>query len=54
MITYYEICELISIFKGGADIGQQLAADPRVKLVSFTGSTEVGKKVAMTVQNRLE
>jgi len=41
-----------SLCQGGADIGQQLAADPRVKLVSFTGSTEVGKKVAMTVQNR--
>lgn len=29
-----------------------MAADERVKLVSFTGSTAVGRKVALTVQER--
>ncbi|XP_023349089.1 putative aldehyde dehydrogenase family 7 member A1 homolog [Eurytemora carolleeae] len=41
-----------ALCQGGTDVGQRIAEDPRVKLVSFTGSTEVGKKVAMTVQNR--
>jgi aldehyde dehydrogenase (NAD+) len=38
--------------QGGADVGQRLAEDPRVKLVSFTGSTAVGLKVALEVQKR--
>jgi acyl-CoA reductase-like NAD-dependent aldehyde dehydrogenase len=38
--------------QGGADIGQRLAEDPRVKLVSFTGSTNIGLKVALEVQKR--
>ena len=29
-----------------------MAADPRMKLVSFTGSTAVGRKVALAVQER--
>ena len=29
--------------KGGTDIGVSMAKDPRMKLVSFTGSTAVGK-----------
>ncbi len=29
-----------------------MAADPRIKLVSFTGSTAVGREVALTVQKR--
>merc|ERR1712168_1402830 len=41
-----------ALCQGGTDVGQKMAADPRIKLVSFTGSTEVGKKVALTVQNR--
>jgi len=41
-----------ALCQGGADIGQRLAEDKRIKLVSFTGSTAVGKKVAMTVQER--
>jgi aldehyde dehydrogenase family 7 protein A1 len=43
------ICSLIS---GGADIGESMAKDPRIDLLSFTGSTEVGRKVALTVQRR--
>lgn len=32
---------------GGADIGKALAADERIKLLSFTGSCQVGKLVRL-------
>jgi aldehyde dehydrogenase (NAD+) len=38
---------------GGRDVGEALAADPRVPLVSATGSTRMGKAVAQTVASRL-
>ncbi|MBX3476946.1 MAG: aldehyde dehydrogenase family protein [Brevundimonas sp.] len=38
---------------GGREMGQGLAADPRVPLVSATGSTRMGKAVAATVAGRL-
>lgn len=37
---------------GGADVGEAMAKDERIPLVSFTGSTAVGKKVALVVQER--
>jgi aldehyde dehydrogenase family 7 protein A1 len=37
---------------GGADIGEAISHDKRISIVSFTGSTEIGKKVGMTVQGR--
>jgi len=37
---------------GGADVGSAMAGDARLPLVSFTGSTEVGRKVGVTVQER--
>lgn len=43
---------IITLFCGGADLGGAIAADERLRLVSFTGSTAIGKKVALTVQNR--
>ena len=43
------ICSLVC---GGADIGQLMADDERVKLLSFTGSTQIGHKVSMDVQKR--
>ncbi|KAI6649753.1 Alpha-aminoadipic semialdehyde dehydrogenase [Oopsacas minuta] len=43
------ICSLVS---GGADIGQEMVKDRRIDLVSFTGSTEVGRQVGTTVQAR--
>ncbi|EMP34765.1 Alpha-aminoadipic semialdehyde dehydrogenase [Chelonia mydas] len=43
------ICSLIC---GGADIGTAMARDERVDLLSFTGSTKVGKQVALMVQER--
>ncbi|KAJ2058900.1 Alpha-aminoadipic semialdehyde dehydrogenase, partial [Coemansia sp. S155-1] len=43
---------LCSLATGGADIGNQIAQDKRINLVSFTGSTNVGRKVGLTVQER--
>lgn len=43
------ICTLVC---GGTDVGQAISKDPRVDLVSFTGSTEVGREVGCTVQRR--
>jgi len=36
----------------GRESGARLAADPRVRLVSFTGSSAVGREVAQTVAGR--
>src|SRR5690606_10261046 len=44
---------LSHVLIGGADIGEALAADPRIPLVSATGSTRMGKAVAQTVAARL-
>ncbi|NJC40163.1 aldehyde dehydrogenase (NAD+) [Brevundimonas alba] len=38
---------------GGRETGERLAADPRIPLVSATGSTRMGKAVAQTVAARL-
>ncbi|KAG9292214.1 hypothetical protein G9A89_023934 [Geosiphon pyriformis] len=43
------ICSLVC---GGADIGEGIAKDRRINLVSFTGSTPVGRKVGGIVQER--
>ena len=43
---------IAGLCQGGTEIGQSLASDHRIKLVSFTGSTPVGKKVALTVTER--
>ncbi|EFX66442.1 hypothetical protein DAPPUDRAFT_302712 [Daphnia pulex] len=43
------ICSLIC---GDADVGSAMANDPRLPLISFTGSTRVGKQVAVAVQSR--
>jgi aldehyde dehydrogenase (NAD+) len=37
----------------GAELGARLAADRRVNLLSFTGSTAVGRQIAQTVATRL-
>ncbi|XP_043589764.1 putative aldehyde dehydrogenase family 7 member A1 homolog isoform X1 [Bombus pyrosoma] len=37
---------------GGSDVGETIVNDTRVPLVSFTGSTEVGRNVAVKVQQR--
>ena len=38
---------------GGGEIGAQLAADPRIALISATGSTRMGRSVSSTVAARL-
>lgn len=44
---------LSQVLIGGRDIGEQLAADPRLPLVSATGSTRMGRAVAQSVAGRL-
>ncbi|HEY3741861.1 MAG TPA: aldehyde dehydrogenase family protein [Bryobacteraceae bacterium] len=36
---------LLSVLPGGADVGEALVTAPRVRLVTFTGSTAVGRRV---------
>lgn len=38
--------------QGGADIGAAMSADERIALLSFTGSTTVGRAVGVAVQQR--
>jgi aldehyde dehydrogenase (NAD+) len=44
---------LSQVVVGGRDAGEALAADPRIPLVSATGSTRMGRAVAQTVAARL-
>jgi aldehyde dehydrogenase (NAD+) len=44
---------LSQVIQGGRSIGEQLAADPRVPLVSATGSTRMGRALAPVVGARL-
>ena len=43
------LCGLVC---GGADIGEAMALDPRVPVVSATGSTAMGRKVSVNVASR--
>jgi benzaldehyde dehydrogenase (NAD) len=36
---------VFSMLPGGADVGEALVVDPRVRVIAFTGSTEAGRKV---------
>ena len=44
---------VLSLAMGGADVGVSITEDPRVPLVSFTGSVAVGRDVAVRVAKRL-
>jgi aldehyde dehydrogenase (NAD+) len=44
---------VFNLVVGDKDVGEKMCADRRIPLVSFTGSTTVGKKVAETVGARL-
>lgn len=44
---------LSSVIIGGADVGEAVAADPRLPLISATGSVPMGRAVAQTVAGRL-
>ncbi|XP_030752334.1 alpha-aminoadipic semialdehyde dehydrogenase [Sitophilus oryzae] len=37
---------------GGADVGKAMAADEKIKLLSFTGSCQIGQQVGVEVQKR--
>ncbi|XP_003387720.1 PREDICTED: alpha-aminoadipic semialdehyde dehydrogenase-like [Amphimedon queenslandica] len=37
---------------GGSDIGESMCKDKRINVLSFTGSTQVGRKVGVMVQER--
>ncbi|HET9111586.1 MAG TPA: aldehyde dehydrogenase family protein, partial [Ktedonobacterales bacterium] len=37
---------LLHVLPGGVDIGQALVAEPRVRVIAFTGSTQAGRSVA--------
>lgn len=41
-----------TLCQGGVDIGKSMAKDERVNLLSFTGSTAVGRDVGVEVQKR--
>lgn len=43
---------LCSLVTGGVDVGEAMASSPHVDLLSFTGSTAIGRKVGLTVQER--
>jgi aldehyde dehydrogenase (NAD+) len=43
----------LTVVTGGADVGDALCADPRVDLVSFTGSDVVGAHIAQRVAARM-
>ncbi|HEX6356262.1 benzaldehyde dehydrogenase [Actinophytocola sp.] len=45
---------LLHVLPGGADAGTALVADPRVRIISFTGSTEVGRKVGELAAKHLK
>ena len=37
---------VLNVVTGGADVGQEMVADPRVDMVAFTGSSTVGRAIA--------
>lgn len=43
---------IFNLVAGGADVGKMIANDHRLPLVSFTGSTKVGRQVGQTVASR--
>ncbi|XP_055522737.1 putative aldehyde dehydrogenase family 7 member A1 homolog [Wyeomyia smithii] len=43
---------VVTLCQGGTNIGKKIVTDDRVKLVSFTGSTAVGREVGVEVQKR--
>ncbi len=49
----YGVSGVFNMTVGGPEIGRLIAADSRLPLVSFTGSTKVGRTVAQTVAGRL-
>lgn len=44
---------ICSVIIGGKEVGEQMAINPKIALVSATGSTKMGKNVAQVVAGRL-
>jgi aldehyde dehydrogenase (NAD+) len=49
----YGLSGIFILATGGPEIGRLMVADTRLPLISFTGSTRVGRSVAQTVAGRL-
>ncbi|MFG2721772.1 benzaldehyde dehydrogenase [Streptomyces sp. NPDC048416] len=45
---------LLHVLPGGAETGQALVADPRIPVISFTGSTAAGRRVGEAAGRRLK
>ena len=45
---------LFSVLPGGVDVGEALVADPAVSIISFTGSTRAGRRVAALAAEHLK
>uniref|UniRef100_A0A182Q1Z7 aldehyde dehydrogenase (NAD(+)) n=1 Tax=Anopheles farauti TaxID=69004 RepID=A0A182Q1Z7_9DIPT len=43
---------IVTLCQGEADVGKRMVSDERVKLMSFTGSTAVGRTVGVEMQRR--
>jgi aldehyde dehydrogenase (NAD+) len=53
VMSDHGVSGVFCLVNGGGDVGAKLAEDRRLPLVSFTGSTRTGRKVAQTVAGRL-
>jgi benzaldehyde dehydrogenase (NAD) len=45
---------LLHVLPGGSDVGEALIVDPRVRVISFTGSTATGRRVAELAARHLK
>jgi benzaldehyde dehydrogenase (NAD) len=45
---------LLSVLPGGPDVGEALVTDPRVRVISFTGSTRAGRRVGALAGEHLK
>lgn len=43
---------VVTVVQGDIDVGQKMVADKRVPLISFTGSTKIGRIIRQTVDER--
>ena len=53
VLADYGLTGIFNLVVGAGEIGQMMSDDPRLPLVSFTGSTRTGRKVAAAVASRL-
>jgi aldehyde dehydrogenase (NAD+) len=53
VMSDYGLSGVFNLAAGGPEVGRRLADDARLPLISFTGSTAVGRSVAQSVAGRL-